>query len=245
MTGPANVNDENHRAQTVLPALAVVIPARNERERLPRCLAALCAADHALRQQMSLAPPTRVVVVLDRCSDGSRAVVDQWPGVEALTRDYGNVGAARAAGADHAMTSDATAVPDWIASTDADSAVPVDWLVHQMMHAMADTDLLLGLVQPDPHELQPSGMARWRSRYHLKDGHSHVHGANMGIRTAMYRRAGGFPPVAEHEDVVLAGHIGRLGGRVVSTARSPVLTSGRTDGRTPGGVAGYLRSIAP
>jgi hypothetical protein len=59
----------------------------------------------------------------------------------------------------------------------------------------------------------------------------------------MYRRAGGFPSNAEHEDVLLARRIRSLGGRVVSAAGHPVLTSARLDGRTPGGVAGYLRSL--
>lgn len=226
-----------------LPMLAVVIPARNEQERLPRCLRAVCAAEALLHRLMPGAPPTRIVVVLDSCTDGSRSVVDRWSGVEVLTRNFGNVGAARAAGVEYALTAAGGARPEWIASTDADSAVPAEWLVQQMGHAGADTDLLLGVVRPDADELQPSSMNRWLSQYHLRDGHPHVHGANMGVRSDMYQRAGGFPPLAEHEDVALAQRIRLLGGRVVSTAGHPVLTSARLGGRTPGGMAGYLKAM--
>ncbi len=226
-----------------LPALAVVIPARNEQERLPRCLRALYAAEALLHRRIPDAPRTRIVVVLDSCTDRSRSVVDQWRGVEVLTRDDGNVGAARAAGVDYVLASPRAARPEWIACTDADSAVPAQWLVQHMSHARADTDLLLGVVRPDAEELQPSSMNRWMSQYHLKDGHPHIHGANMGIRADTYRRAGGFPPLAEHEDVVLVQRITSLGGRVVSTAGHPVLTSARIDGRTPGGMAAYVKAL--
>ena len=227
-----------------LPGLAVVIPARNEQERLPRCLGAVFAAEARLRKEFPDAPPIRVVVVLDRCTDASDAVVASWPGVETLVRDFGNVGAARAAGVSYLLNTEHGDSPEWIASTDADSAVPEGWLIHQLGHARSDTDLLLGVVRPDAHELQPSSMNRWMSQYHLRDGHPHVHGANMGVRVGIYRRAGGFPPIAEHEDVLLAHRIRSLGGLVVSAAAHPVVTSARVDGRTPGGVAGYLRSMS-
>lgn len=246
MTASAAVpaaTDEAGSGQRTPPALAVVIPARNEQERLPRCLTAVVAAQTLLHEQVPSAPSSRIVVVLDSCTDRSRSVVDQWPEIEVVARTLGNVGAARAAGVDHLLASKGLTASDWIASTDADSAVPPDWLLHQLTHARADTDLLLGLVRPDAQELQPSSMNRWMSQYHLRDGHPHIHGANMGIRVGMYRRAGGFPPVVEHEDVALAHRVRLLGGRVVSTAGSPVLTSARTDGRTPGGMAGYLRAM--
>jgi len=227
-----------------VPCLAVVIPTRNEQERLPRCLRAVFAADAALHRQVPGAPRTRIVIVLDSCTDHSRFVVDHWRGVEVLTGRFGNVGAARAAGVEFLLGSAQTVRPEWIACTDADSAVPAQWLVQHMDHARADTDLLLGVVRPDAEELQPCSMNLWMSQYHLQDGHPHIHGANMGVRAQMYRRAGGFPPIAEHEDVVLANRISSIGGRVVSTAGHPVLTSARIDGRTPGGMAGYLRSMS-
>lgn len=230
-----------------LPTLAVVVPARNEEKRLARCLESIIAADDHLRAVSPPLPPTRIVVVLDRCTDRSRAVVDDWPTVEPLSCEFGNVGAARAAGVDYLIgTSSCPSrrkVPDWIACTDADSAVPSDWLQHQLSHARADTDLLLGMVRPDSSEMTPGGSLRWLAAHQPVHGHPHVHGANLGIRTRMYRRAGGFPALAEHEDVALAERVRTIGGRVVSTASSPVLTSARTRGRTPGGMAGYLAAL--
>src|SRR5581483_3995419 len=67
--------------------VGVVVPARDEEERLPACLAAI---GKAAAQIAGL--PLLVVVVLDRCRDRSRMVVDATPGVEALEIDAGNVG---------------------------------------------------------------------------------------------------------------------------------------------------------
>ena len=57
----------------------VVVPARNEERLLPRCLQALQdAADRLAAERPGVA--VRVVVVLDRCSDGSAEIVAGWPG---------------------------------------------------------------------------------------------------------------------------------------------------------------------
>lgn len=223
--------------------ITVVVPARNEADRLPRCLAALANADHALQQTGRAGISTRVVVVLDRSTDGSREVLAQWPGVEVVVSDHGRVGAARAMGVQHALRGEGNA-PRWIASTDADSAVPADWLITHLAHAAAGVDLLLGLVAPDPAELDHHLLQKWRSAHLLEEDHPHIHGANLGISADMYQRTGGFQDVALHEDVLLAAAVRSVGGRVVSTASSPVLTSARMRGRTPAGMAGYLDDLS-
>lgn len=226
------------------PRLAVVVPARNEERRLPRCLDALQAAEAMLRAEYPSGDPTRVIVVLDCCTDRSEQVLSDRPMVEVVVSRYGLVGAARAAGIEKALLGNDTGRrPDWIACTDADSAVPADWLVTQLSHADSGTDLLLGLVQPDPSELTPELLGSWISAHRVTDGHPHIHGANLGVSAEMYWRAGGFAEVAVHEDVLLTERIRELGGRVVSTASSPVLTSARTSGRTPAGMAGYLTKL--
>jgi hypothetical protein len=65
----------------------------------------------------------------------------------------------------------------------------------------------------------------------------------MGVRGSIYRAVGGFPDRAVAEDVMLVDRIRRHGGRVISTSSSPVLTSARLTGRTPGGMAEYLRDL--
>ncbi len=183
-------------------------------------------------------------MVLDRCTDRSPDLLARWPQVEVIVSDHGQVGAARAVGVEKVLqTGPNLGAADWIACTDADSAVPADWLRTHLQHAESGTDLLLGLVRPDPAELSPELLRSWTRAHQLSDGHPHVHGANLGIRAEMYSRAGGFPLVAAHEDVLLAGRVRELGGLVVSTAASPVLTSARLSGRTPAGMAGYLSEL--
>ena len=139
---------------------------------------------------------------------------------------------------------DGLATPSWLACTDADSAVPADWLITHFEHALAGTELLLGLVRPDPAELSVGLLESWKLAHRLADGHPHVHGANFGISADMYKRAGGFADVAVHEDVLLATRVRELGGRVVSTSSSPVLTSARLSGRAPSGMAEYLTALS-
>jgi len=69
----------------------VVVPAHNERERLPRCLRALATA------AVCLPVPVLTVVVLDATDDGSDGLVGQFGhDVQFVAVDAGNVGAARA-----------------------------------------------------------------------------------------------------------------------------------------------------
>jgi glycosyltransferase involved in cell wall biosynthesis len=227
--------------------IGIVVPARNEESRLPRCLAALGAATASMRAADDSAPRVRVIVVVDGSTDGTLRVARDWPGVEVLSSAAGRVGTARAAGVDHFLRSEAGRATGlervWISNTDADSAVPADWLSAQLLHARSGVELLLGTVRPDPQELAAGLLAAWRLRHLIADGHPHVHGANLGVRGDTYLAAGGFPDVATQEDVLLSAAVRRSGGRVLSTGSSPVLTSGRTIGRAPGGMASYLREL--
>ncbi len=223
--------------------VAVVIPARNEQQRLGRCLEAVAAARRELiefRPQVSV----QVTVVLDRCTDGSADAVRTHTGVRGVVSTAGMVGAARRIGVRDALTGlgihrDRT----WIACTDADSVVPPDWLLRHTEIADQGADLLLGTVLPDRSELSGPEFEEWLSRHPQHDGHPYVHGANLGVRAAAYLRVGGFQRVSEHEDVMLADAVRSVGRRVVSTADCPVVTSARVHGRTPGGFAGYLAAL--
>ncbi len=228
-------------------AIGVVVPARDEARRLSRCLGALAAAAATLRRAASAAPALRTVVVADSCVDRTADIARCWPDVDVLVAGLGSAGAARAAGAAHLLVGwRRTGVPlgaAWIANTDADSVVPAGWLAAQLAAARAGTDLLLGTVRPDLDDPDPLVVAAWYRRHSLGDGHPHVHGANLGIRADMYRRVGGFSAVPDHEDALLAAAVGTAGGVVERTAAVPVRTSARLSGRTPGGLAGYLRGL--
>jgi glycosyltransferase involved in cell wall biosynthesis len=222
-------------------SLLIVVPARNEEKRLPRCLAALDDAIAAVEEELGAdSPVISVAVVLDRCTDGSAGVVARWPGWTALTSTAGSVGSARRAGVAHLLAG-AAALPEhtWVATTDADSAVPRRWLAIQIALAAAGTGLVLGTVLPD-EELPAHERARWQDLHNLVDGHPHVHGANLGVRADSYLAAGGFSHVDSDEDVALVAALRGLGVDECRTARIPVLTSGRLTGRVQGGFGGYL-----
>jgi hypothetical protein len=119
--------------------------------------------------------------------------------------------------------------------------VAAGWLVQQA-DALADgAHLLVGAVVPDPDDLDPVVLARWRASHPPGATLGHVHGANLGVRADAYRALGGFDPVPEHEDVRLVARARDRGLRVDATTSLPVVTSGRFAGRTPGGYADHLR----
>lgn len=227
--------------------LAVVIPARDEEHLLARCLESVAASITNLGADPAV-PQIRIIVVVDDSSDDTRDIASRAPGVEVLLSTVGKVGAARRLGVDHLLVTERAAAVRrgsiWIACTDADSAVPLDWLRTQLGLARSGADLVLGTVRPDPGELAAGLLSAWRLRHRVGDGHPHVHGANLGIRADMYCEAGGFQSIAAHEDVLLAAAVRQIGGRVVSTGSSPVVTSGRASGRAPSGMSRYLQALS-
>ena len=107
-------------------AVGVVVPAHDEQELLPACLAALrVAARHPALRRLAV----HLVPVLDACSDDSGDVA---PG--ALEVQARNVGVARAAGFAEviARESGRPAQQLWLTTTDADSTVPADWLTEHL-----------------------------------------------------------------------------------------------------------------
>ena len=222
--------------------VVVVVPACNEEALVGRCLASLQAARQAAR---AVLPDLTVdlVLVLDRCTDGTRTVALGHLDVRLVDLDVGRVGAARAAGVRDALVRSTIApAGTWVASTDADSAVPSTWILEQVRLADAGADVVVGTVRPDPADLTATQLAMWRATRVPGRPNGHVHGANLGVRGDAYVRVGGFPDRPEHEDVDLVAALAASGARVVATDACDVLTSGRLVGRTPGGYAGYLRS---
>ncbi|WP_104194715.1 glycosyltransferase family A protein [Cryobacterium sp. M25] len=225
--------------------IIVVVPARNEEELLPRCLSALAVAVGEVGGVAGQAPPViDVVVVLDRCSDGTADVASEWPICASIQTNGGAVGVARRAGVRHLVpTSDQFTSATWIATTDADSAVPPNWLTVQLAFARNSIDLVLGTVVPDDG-LSDGGRERWDAQHRLVEGHTYVHGANLGVRADRYLHAGEFARVDGHEDVRLVSALRSLRVSEIRTELIPVVTSGRLAGRTPEGFAGYLRDQA-
>ena len=219
--------------------VTVVVPARDEQDEIGGCLATLAVARAELHRRTGIR--SRVVVVLDDCRDATAEVAATHADVELRTTSEGAVGAARRVGA--------LDVPDspqhWLASTDADCRVPADWLVLMLAHADAGADLVLGTVRPSPVGLSEAVHRAWFDAHDLGDDHTHVHGANLGIRGSSYAAVGGWARLASHEDVDLADRAARVPDlRVRRCGDVVVETSSRTRGRAPDGFADYLVALA-
>lgn len=222
-------------------SIAVIVPAHNEAELISRCLRSVVAATAELRHTCRNPPGIRPIVVLDDCTDATADVVAGFAGVRALTVNARRVGIARRVGAEFALR-DASAAPEWLACTDADSVVPVHWLTAMVGFAQWGADLVLGTVRPDA-TVSETRLRRWRHRYRDIEGHPHVHGANLGIGARAYRMVGGWPDVRRGEDEILARRVTRAGLAVVRTSTITVETSGRLRGRAPDGFAAYLAAL--
>jgi Glycosyl transferase family 2 len=221
----------------------VVIPAANEERRIGRCLTAIAAARRHLCQS-NPAIAARTVVVLDSCDDRTAMITAASPDVETVAITAGSAGSARRAGVSVALAGAGPPGELWLANTDADSQVPVNWLTGMVTEARLGAHVVLGTVVPGP-DLEPQIRAAWLGRHQLHDGHPHVHGANFGIRADAYLNLGGWPPAPADEDTELARRAARAGHlRISRTALIPVVTSVRRDGRAPRGFSGYLRDIA-
>ena len=213
--------------------IGVVVPAHDEELLIGRCLAALqaAAAHPDLRGE-----PVQILVVLDACTDRSAAIV-AGAGVDALAVDVRNVGLGRAAGASQLIARGAR----WLAFTDADSEVAPDWLARQ---AESASDAVCGVVAIDDwSEHGVDVRARYEAGYVDADGHRHVHGASMGVSTAAYLRAGGFPPLRCSEDVALVDQLTGVGASICWTNRVRVRTSARRIARAPDGFATHLARL--
>ncbi len=213
--------------------IGVVVPAHDEERLIGACLASL---RRAARHPGLRGEAVSIVVVLDACVDATARIVAR-AGVVSLTTDARNVGVARSLGAHRLLRAGAR----WLAFTDADSRVAGDWLARQVA---LGADAVCGSIGVDwPVDAEPL-RARYEKRYVDADGHRHIHGANLGVAAAAYRRAGGFASLAVSEDVALVDALARSGARIAWSAAPRVHTSARMHGRASGGFADYLHALA-
>ncbi|MCU1488759.1 MAG: glycosyl transferase [Acidimicrobiaceae bacterium] len=230
--------------------VAVVVPARDEEERITRCLDALrAAAGHPCLSQVEV----RLVLVLDRCSDSTpeRAseVLAGWGGAVVLESREGTAGGARRLGFAQALRLAQGRDPAdvWLATTDADSVVPRDWLARQLAWRALGAEAIAGTVTVERWTEQPVGHARRFARYLAVQGagfgHPHVHGANLSCSASAYLACGGVPPVATGEDRLLWLALAEAGTASVAVSDLPVITSARREGRAPDGFAGFLGEL--
>lgn len=228
----------------LLPHIGIVIPAHNEQDHLLACLTALEQSINALHHVKGL---VHVVVVLDRCSDDSLHITQQFyanclPRTNVLW-DYLQcddqcVGQARALGVQQVIDQGAR----WIACTDADSRVHPDWLSQQLKQQPADA--ICGVVEVDSWQhLSLETQQRYVQHYQDRHNHQHIHGANLSFSAAAYQSVGGFLPLNCHEDVRLIERMREQGLNIVWSNVVRVTTSSRLMARAPEGFAAFLNHL--
>jgi glycosyltransferase involved in cell wall biosynthesis len=212
--------------------LVVVVPARDEEATVVRAVRAVLASAAGVPAEVAV----EVVVVADACRDDT-AVLARAAGAAVLEIAAAAVGAARRTGAAWALRRTDDPRRLWIATTDADSVVPHDWLAAHL-DASRRSDVFLGtigLATGTDRRRHSAWVAEYASRVSATS-HDHVHGASLGVRGSAYVAVGGFHDLAAHEDRDLVDRLAAMGVSPVRDASVPVLTSARHDSRVAEGV---------
>jgi glycosyltransferase involved in cell wall biosynthesis len=222
--------------------LIVAVPARDEQTTIVDCLASI---DRAATR---VSAPVTIALAADSCSDETvaiaRAVTLGRAELTVIEGTWGRAGAARAAAVTHALERIGSVHRCWIANTDADCRVPVDWLAVQLQHARRAA-AVAGVVTLDPATTPRHLLTAFHRTYRIEgDRHRHVHAANLGIWADDYTAAGGWcTRTTVGEDHALWDAV-RAGGRpVTQTAASRVITSARVRSRVDGGFATDLSRL--
>jgi glucosyl-3-phosphoglycerate synthase len=257
---PAAPSDAHSQARLEDPApqlrAVVVIPARDEAERIEACLRSLADQHGVPRERYEL------IVVLDGCRDETYERVVELARDEptlrlhtiVLTESQG-VGRARRHGMDLACARllGLGRADGLIASTDADSVVAHDWLSAQLALAQSGAEAIGGHIELHPEELEALGAEALREREErtaerlnavlaLADGltpaeHHQFSGASLALTATTYDRCGGLPVRAALEDEALEQELRARGVAIHRSRGVRVSTSARTNGRAPRGLA--------
>ncbi len=213
--------------------IGIIVPAHNEEERIVACLQSLVIA---ATQPALAGEEVTLIVVLDSCTDSTGALAHSM-GVKTIAVHARNVGLARQEGARAAIAAGAR----WLAFTDADSVVAPDWLNAQLA---LGADAVCGTVAVGDWGAYGERMRRhFDLSYHDVDGHSHIHGANLGVSASAYTRAGGFAGLETGEDVALVQALISSGARIAWSRQPRVHTSVRPNYKAPRGFGATLEKI--
>jgi len=243
----------------------VAIPVRNEAERIAACLESLAA------QQGIGESGIGVLLFLNNCTDGTAHVVAalrpslRIP-VRVVERTF--VGAHAGWARREAMEAAADWLDEGepfdglLLTTDADSRVPADWIVRNLQAIAKGVDAVAGRIALDADDA-----ARLPAALHVRGGleggyearlialeavidpiphdpwprHWTTSGATLAVRLATYRQVGGMPPLAVGEDKAFVSSLLSSDARVRHDPDILVTTSGRLDGRAPGGAADTMK----
>ena len=213
--------------------IGVIVTAHDEEALIEECVESLLkAAAHPDLAQEAV----RIIVVLDDCEDHTGRLARSL-GVHTIDVKLKNVGFARQTGAKVALGYSAR----WLAFTDADSVVAPDWLACQLA---LNADAVCGTVAVDNWGVYGERMHRYfQLTYTDANGHSHIHGANLGVSAAAYATAGGFLGLKTSEDVALVEALRASGAKIAWSSTPRVVTSVRPNFKAPGGFGATLATV--
>jgi hypothetical protein len=254
----------------IRPSFVVAIPVRDEEERLPACLRALAHQRDRLGRPIPPTLVRVVVFAnncTDQSASVARVLAECWSlhirVVEArLPPEAAHAGAARRAAMDlaEAWLVEGGDKDGVILTTDADSQVGPNWIAANLAAFDAGAEAVLGRIALDSDgKLLPDALHR---RGALEDAyeslltelswlldplehnpwphHATISGATLGITRNAYCRVGRLPRVPLGEDKALIALLSRQDARIRYCPAVHAVTSGRTQGRAPGGVADTL-----
>jgi hypothetical protein len=240
--------DSSRRTQ----ALGIVLPVHDEEALLGAALAALeVAVDQVIGDV-----PCHTVLVFDQCRDRSRDIATRWRrDLRSRRRDHlvseivigaAKVGSARRAGCAAALAAAAgSGIPPssiWLATTDADSRVPEQWLSTQVARHDAGADVWSGTVTVhDWTDRRDSTAAEWGRRYEAEL--EPAHGASLGFNGQVYLGVGQFESLPSGEDRSFLRAAKAYGANCCFDRSAPVTTSARRDARAPHGFSEALWRI--
>ncbi|MBI2786889.1 MAG: glycosyltransferase [Legionella longbeachae] len=222
----------------------ILIPAKNEELLLPRCLYSILDASRMISPHINI----EIILCVDSSTDNTfeigKKILNNKGKIFSCNK--GNVGAARRMAAQYALEKYQGSLRScWIANTDADCKVPIDWLEKQLLWANNGKHAITGIVKVDSYEEHhPAVPKLFQNDYviHPDGSHPHIHGANLGVRADVYLKVGGWRELSTAEDHDLWNRLNRLNFELVTDANLFVITSGRKVGRAPMGFANKLDS---
>jgi hypothetical protein len=252
-------------------AAVIAIPARNEGDRIGKCLAALAIQ----RDRFGTPVPQgafEVLVLANNCNDNTAEIVRlmalQLPYLVSVIEIWFPARSATAGNARRYIMNRAAerlaSLPGdgIILSTDADSVASPTWFAENMYAIDQGADCVAGYIDAEPLEFVGLG-ADFLARGRLEDAylrqvaeiyarcdprphdpwpnHRVSSGASLAVKLSTYRAVGGLPPKAVGEDIAFTDLLDRTGFRVRHALDVSVVTSCRLDGRASGGAADTMR----
>ena len=257
-------------ASPIRPGFVVAVPVKDEEERLPACLRALAQQRDQLGQPIPPMLVRIVVFAnncSDRSASLARKLggglsLDVRVVEARLPPAIAHAGSARRAAMDlaEAWLVEAGESDGVILTTDADSQVAPNWIAENLAAFADGAEAVLGRIDLDeegaflPEALHRRGALENTYERLLTElswlldplghnpwpHHATISGASLGVTRAAYCRVGRLPRVPLGEDKALIRLLSRQDARIRYCSTVHVITSGRTHGRAPGGVADAL-----